>query len=277
MTPSARVQSAIDILDLVIAAARSNGPPADRIISDWFKTRRFAGSSDRRAVRDLVYSAIRRCGEVPLSGRAALLTLAKDDGSVAALFDGSTHGPARIEDDERYARPGMAPKWLEKSLASSDLAGDELAALLERAPLDLRVNALKGDRETIELPVAAEPTLAKHGLRLPHGTQVELWEAYRSGQIEVQDTGSQLACEAVSARPGETVIDLCAGAGGKTLSLAAGMENRGVLIACDTDKRRLSQLAPRAERAGLRDGVRVGRVARRKRSGSGTTERRAAP
>lgn len=251
MTPSARVQSAIEILDLVIAAARSNGPPADRIVSEWFRTRRFAGSGDRRAVRDLVYGAIRRCGEIPLSGRAAMLTAARDDAALAALFDGSTHGPAPIEDQERYARPGLAPKWLEKALASSDLAGEELAALLERAPLDLRVNALKADRETIELPVPAEPTLARQGLRLPHGTQVEPWEAYRAGQIEVQDTGSQLACEAVSAHSGETVIDLCAGAGGKTLSLAAAMENRGVLIACDTDKRRLSQLAPRAERAGV--------------------------
>lgn len=250
MTPQARVQAAIEILDLVIAAARNQGAPADRIVSDWFKTRRFAGSKDRRAVRELVYLAIRRCGEVPLSGRAAMLTLAKDDAALASLFDGSAHAPAAIGEGERYARPGVAPKWLEQVLAASDIAGDEALALLERAPLDLRVNRLKADRETLELPVEAERTAAPNGLRLPHGTQVEQWDAYQDGRVEVQDTGSQLACEALGVKPGETVIDLCAGAGGKTLALAATMEGRGTLLASDTDRGRLQRLPPRAERAG---------------------------
>jgi 16S rRNA (cytosine967-C5)-methyltransferase len=250
MTPQARVQAGIEILDLIIAAARTNGAPADRIVSEWFKTRRFAGSGDRRAVRELVYLAIRRCGEVPLSGRAAMLTLAKDDPALASLFDGSAHAPAPTGEGERYARPGVAPKWLEQALAGSDIVGDEAAALLERAPLDLRVNTLKASRETIELPAEEELTAATNGLRLPHGTQVEQWDAYRDGRIEVQDTGSQLACEALGAHPGETVIDLCAGAGGKTLALAAAMEGKGTLLATDTDRGRLQRLPPRAERAG---------------------------
>jgi 16S rRNA (cytosine967-C5)-methyltransferase len=87
-------------------------------------------------------------------------------------------------------------------------------------------------------------------LRLPPGTSVESWDAYRTGQVEVQDTGSQLACLAVDARPGEMVVDLCAGAGGKTLALAAAMAGSGMLVACDSDRGRLSRLAPRAERAG---------------------------
>ena len=246
MTPAARVQAAIEILDLVIAAARNNGAPADRIITEWFRTRRFAGSSDRRAVRELAYGAIRKCGEVPLSGRAAMLTLAKHDPALTALFDGSPHAPAPSAPGERYARPGTAPAWLEKLLAASAVDGD----LLGRAPLDIRVNSLKAARETIELPVAAEPTAALHGLRLPFGTPVEQWEAHQAGLIEVQDTGSQLVCEALGAHPGETVIDLCAGAGGKTLALAAAMDNRGVLLACDTDRGRLSRLPLRADRAG---------------------------
>ncbi len=246
MTPAARVQAAIEILDLVIAAARSNGAPADRIITEWFRTRRFAGSSDRRAVRELAYGAIRSCGEVPLSGRAAMLTCAKSDAALSALFDGSLHAPAPIEPGERYARPGVAPAWLEKLLAASEVDGD----LLGRAPLDIRVNSLKASRGTIELPVAGEPTAALHGLRLPFGTPVEQWDAHKAGLIEVQDTGSQLVCEAVGGHPGETVIDLCAGAGGKTLALAAAMDNRGMLLACDTDRGRLSRLPPRAERAG---------------------------
>lgn len=251
MTPSARVQAAIEILDLVIAAARGNGAAADKIIAEWFRTRRFAGSSDRRAVRELAYGAIRKCGEIPHSGRAAMLTCAKDDPALAALFDGSPHAPQPIDPAERYARPGIAPAWLDKLLTASEVTGDEAAALLGRAPLDLRVNSLKADREALALPVEAELTCAYHGLRLPFGTQVEQWEAYKAGQIEVQDTGSQLICEAVAAHPGETVIDLCAGAGGKTLALAAAMENRGKLLACDTDRGRLSRLPQRAARAGV--------------------------
>ncbi len=251
MTPSARVQAAIEILDLIIAAANSNGASADRIVAEWFRTRRFAGSSDRRAVRELVYGVIRRCGEVPQSGRAAMLTLAQDDPAITPLFDGSPHAPAPVMEGERYARPGIAPRWLEKLLALSDIAGDEAQAMLGRASLDIRVNRLKASRENLELPAAAELTAAYDGLRLPFGTPVDQWPAYNKGLIEVQDTGSQLVCEAVDAQPDETIIDLCAGAGGKTLALAAAMENRGILLACDTDRGRLSRLPQRAERAGV--------------------------
>ncbi len=251
MTPAARVQAAIEILDLIIAAARGNGAPADRIIAEWFRTRRFAGSSDRRAVRELAYAAIRRCGEVPHSGRAAMLTCAKDDPALAALFDGSTHAPEPIDAAERYARPGLVPAWLEKLLAASEITGEDAEALLGRAPLDIRINTLKASRDMLELPVPAEPTVAKTALRLPPGTNVEPWPAYNTGQIEIQDTASQLACEAVAARPGEVIIDLCAGAGGKTLALADAMENRGTLLAFDTDRGRLSRLMPRADRAGV--------------------------
>jgi 16S rRNA (cytosine967-C5)-methyltransferase len=249
VTPSARVQAAIEILDLIIAAARGNGAPADRIIAEWFRTRRFAGSSDRRAVRELAYAAIRRCGEVPHSGRAAMLTCAKDDPALSALFDGTAHAPEPIAEGERYARPGLAPGWLEKLLTASEITGEEAAAMLGRAPLDVRINTLKASRETLEL--AGEATVARNALRLPTGTNVEALPAFNTGQIEIQDTASQLVCEAVAARPGEVVIDLCAGAGGKTLALAAAMENSGTLLAFDTDRGRLSRLMPRAERAGV--------------------------
>ena len=251
MTPQARVQAAIEVLDLVIAAARRQGAPADRIVSDWFRTRRFAGSKDRRAVRDLVYQAIRICGEVPESGRAAMLALAADDPALAALFNGEGHGPAPIRPDEPVAARGVAPAWLVQALADSGVAGDSAQALLGRAPLDLRVNALKADRATLDLPEPGELMLAPQALRFPHGTAVEQWPAYQNGQIEVQDHGSQLTCLALAAQPGETVIDLCAGAGGKTLALAAQLANRGRLVACDVDRARLSRLAPRAARAGV--------------------------
>lgn len=251
MTPAARVQAAIEVLDLVLAEARRGGAPADRIITEWFRTRRFAGSGDRRAVRDLVYRAIRACGEIPVSGRAAVLFLAQSDRALAALFDGSRHAPPPIAPDEVAAVPGIAPAWLAAALSRSGIDGEEAGALLGRAPLDLRVNTLKTDRASIVLPVPAEPTIAPQGLRLPSGTPIEQWPAFRDGQVEVQDTGSQLACLAVEARAGETVVDLCAGAGGKTLALAAAMGNRGRLVACDVDRARLSNLAPRAVRAGV--------------------------
>ncbi len=251
MTPAARVQAAIEVLDLVIAAARDNGPPADRIVSDWFRSRRFAGSKDRRAVRELVYRAIRACGEMPASGRAAMLRLACGDESLTGLFDGSRHGPEPVKPDEPVADSGIAPAWLEERLRASGVDRVEAAALLDRAPLDIRVNALKAARDGLDLPVAGEVTAAPDGLRFPPGTAVEQWDAFRDGLIEVQDTGSQLACMAVQARPGETLIDLCAGAGGKTLALAAAMQNRGRLIASDTDRGRLSRLSPRAQRAGV--------------------------
>ena len=248
MTPAARVQAGIELLDLIIAAARGQGASADRIIAEWFKTRRYMGSGDRRAVRELVYGAVRACGEIPVSGRAAMLRLAQGDTAIWPLFDGSNHAPALIAPGEAVASAGIAPRWLEAKLSESGISGDEAMALIGRAPLDVRLNRLKG--EGLELPLAGAATQAPDALRFAAGTPIEQWEAYQTGRIEVQDTGSQLCCLAVAARPGETVIDLCAGAGGKTLALAAAMDNKGRLIATDTDRGRLSRLLPRAARAG---------------------------
>jgi 16S rRNA (cytosine967-C5)-methyltransferase len=244
------MQAAIELLDQVIEAARTKGAPADRLIADYFRTRRYAGSKDRRAVRELVYSAIRLCGPVPPSGRAAMLALARDDAALIPLFDGSTHGPAPIGEGEEPARTGTAPDWLAQRLSASGIDGEEADALLGRAPLDLRVNALKADRETIELPEAGEPLGGPQALRFASGTPVEQWAAFREGLVEIQDHGSQWVCEAIGAQPGETIIDLCAGGGGKTLALAAKTGNAASIVACDTDKRRLGNLAPRAARAG---------------------------
>lgn len=250
MIPAARVQAAIDLLDAIIPAARSKAAPADRIIAEYFRVRRYAGSKDRRAVRDLVYRAIRLCGPVPPSGRAAMLAVAAQDPEIAGLFDGSPHGPAPRAPNEEAAKTGLAPKWLAAALRASGLGGPEIAALLDRAPLDIRVNALKADRTTIELPETGEPLTAPQGLRFASGTQVEQWDAYTDGLIEVQDLGSQLIIDALPVAPGDTIVDLCAGGGGKTLALAARMGNAASIVAADTDKRRLGNLAPRAARAG---------------------------
>ncbi|MDX3909681.1 MAG: RsmB/NOP family class I SAM-dependent RNA methyltransferase [Sphingobium sp.] len=310
MTPAARVQAAIDLLDEVVLSARDGGPAADTLIARYFKTRRYAGSKDRRAVRDLVYDAIRRAGERPESGRAAMLGLVKDQPDLAASFDGSPHGPAAIGEGEPATPARAVPRWI-LPLLSDLIDARERTALLARAPLDARVNRLKavldtsgpepilipkGDHDSLPpfalslskgqaepaeapLPSTEAPSLRSgegfdklspngvggspngkgeitpipnlpDALRLPEGYPLEKTQAWEQGLLEVQDAGSQIIAAACAARPGMTVIDLCAGAGGKTLALAAAMEGQGTLIAADTVRSRLQRLTPRAERAG---------------------------
>lgn len=255
MTPSARVQAAIELLDGIVASARDGGAAADTLIARYFKTRRYAGSKDRRAVRELVYAAIRRAGERPASGRAALLGLAADRPDLEALFDGSAHGPAPAGKSEPMAAAGVVPAWLAEKLLRS-ISADELPALLERAPLDLRVNRMRASRDAVlaQIPEATAGEHAPDALRLPEGFAVENLPAWDQGLIEIQDEGSQLVALACGVSSGMTVVDLCAGAGGKTLALAAAMGGQGRLIACDVDRGRLSRLAPRAARAGA-DGI----------------------
>ena len=253
MTPSARTQAAIDLLDLVLAAARSQGAAADTIVARWFAARRYAGSKDRRAIRDLVYDAIRLCGEVPASGRAAMLALADERPELAGTFDGSAYGPAPIASGEPRATGGLMPRWLADAFEASGLGAGEQAALLQRAPLDVRVNRLRTTPEAVASRIAGAERVdfAPDALRLPSDTQVERLPEWTDGLIEMQDAGSQLVTRASEAAPGMRVIDLCAGGGGKTLGLAAMMANRGTILACDVDRPRLSRLMPRAERAGV--------------------------
>lgn len=248
MTPGGRAQAAIELLDEIIVAARDGGAAADTLIARYFKTRRYAGSKDRRAIRELIYRAIRRAGDPPRNGRAALVGLADDDRDLAAAFDGSPHTPAQIAPGEARSLASALPTWLRDRIEPG-----EQEALLERAPLDIRVNIRKTDRDTVaaDMPEARPTMFAPNGLRLPEGTPVEATAAWTSGLIDIQDEGSQLIAMAARARAGMTVLDLCAGAGGKTLALADDMAGEGRLIASDTNRTRLSRLAPRAERAGL--------------------------
>ena len=248
MTPAARIQAAIDLLDAIIAAARDGGPAADTLIARYFKERRYAGSRDRRAVRDHVYDAIRRAGERPETGRAAMIGLADERPEIAALFDGSAHGPLPIEPGEAGAVAGAVPGWIAPLLAEPV----EQEALLGRAPVDLRVNRLKAERDGVAplFPEAEAVAGLPDALRLPEGFPVEQSAAWKDGLVEVQDAGSQWIVAACDARPGMTVVDLCAGAGGKTLALAAAMRGQGRLVAADTIRSRLARLEPRAERAG---------------------------
>lgn len=251
MTPSARVQAAIEILDLCVASARDEGPPADVIVSQYFKTRRYAGSKDRRAVREWAFRAIRRSGERPADGRSAMVGLSSDDPELAALFDGSPHGPPPIAEGEAGAEAALLPKWIEPEL-SPLVTPDEQQALLDRAPLDLRVNLARASREAMlgAFEGALATPLSPWGIRLPPDSRIDQHPAFREGLVEVQDEGSQLIALACDPAPGARIIDLCAGAGGKALALAAASGNEADILACDTNRARLSKLAPRAERAG---------------------------
>jgi 16S rRNA (cytosine967-C5)-methyltransferase len=251
MTPAARLQAAAEILDEVIASARSDGAPADAIVSGYFKTRRYAGSGDRRAVRELVFRAIRRCGEAPASGRAAILGLADDDPELLASF-GEVRGPEPRQEGEEGADAGLIPQWIEHEL-SPLVETSEWAALLQRAPLDLRVNAARTSRDEMlaKFPEGAATPHSPWGVRLPADSRIDDHPAFNNGLVEVQDEGSQLIALACEAADDQRILDLCAGAGGKALALAAAASG-AQLLATDSNRVRLSKLPIRAGRAGAR-------------------------
>jgi 16S rRNA (cytosine967-C5)-methyltransferase len=255
MTPAARVQAAIEILAEVIASVRADGPPADSIVTHYFKQRRYAGSKDRRAVRELVFRAIRRTADAPASGRQAILGLVEDEPELLERF-GEPRGPETRDPEEQPAPAGLVPGWIKPEL-SPLVVEAEWPALLERAPLDLRVNAARVSRDEILPQIDGAPTpLSPWGIRLLPGSRIDDHPAYRSGLVEVQDEGSQLIAFACEPQNGEAVLDLCAGAGGKSLALAAaGPDTR--ILATDTNRTRLSKLLPRADRAGARIEVRL--------------------
>ena len=247
MTPAARVQSAIVILDLIISAARENGAAADTIIANWSKSNRFAGSKDRRAVRDHVYSVIRAFGMMPKNGRIAMIGLTKRDKELASCFDGSQYGPAVIDPTEQRAALSPLAPWLAKLIDPA-----EQEAMLGRAPMDLRVNRLLATRaDVITQFEGAQPiAFLEDGIRLETNIVADQHPAWAMGHVEVQDAGSQVIANVCAAKPGMIIIDLCAGAGGKTLALASTMAGQGRLIATDTNRDRLQRLPIRAGRAG---------------------------
>jgi 16S rRNA (cytosine967-C5)-methyltransferase len=257
MTPAARLQAAIEILDEVIASVRDDGPPADSIVTRYFKIRRYAGSKDRRAVRELVFRAIRRSAERPANGRAAVLGLADDEPTLLDLF-GAPRGPEPVAIEEGTApKSGTVPNWLVAEL-SALVTADEWAALLERAPLDLRVNAARASRDALlgDFPAGTATPLSPWAIRIPPDSRIDDHPAFRDGLAEVQDEGSQLIALACEAKNGERIVDLCAGAGGKSLALAA-MAPEATILATDTNRARLSKLAPRARRGGASIEVRL--------------------
>ncbi len=282
MIPAARVAAAIEILEDIEARHR----PAADALKDWGLSHRFAGSKDRAAIATLLFDALRRRAssayvmgdETPRAIMLGALRLAcgMSVEEIAGLCTGQAHAPsplleaelARLSASDLAGAPihvaGDFPAWLEPSFLAvfGEAAVAETRALAARAPLDLRVNTLKATREKALASLShlqPQPTpLSPLGLRLPltpdgRGAALAAEPAYVKGLVEIQDEASQLAALLGAAKPGEQVLDLCAGAGGKTLALAAAMQNKGQIYASDADGRRLMPIYARLERAGARN------------------------
>lgn len=292
MTPGARIQAAVELLSEIW---RGTAPP-DVSGDIFFRRRRYAGSSDRRAINERVYNVLRRRAKLdwwiertgtvidPDPRSRIIADLAAADRTspdrIEALFSGARHCPASLSAQEAalagalYGRPlrhrNMPrpvvfeyPAWMDASFTGlwGDRLETELAALNRPAPVDLRVNTLKTtpDRAAAVLRagcVDVRPTpFSPLGLRVVGRPRLGGTEAFKKGLVEIQDEGSQLLAFLVGARPGMTVVDFCAGAGGKTLALAAAMGRggkvQGRLFACDVSASRMERMRGRIKRAGV--------------------------
>ena len=286
MTPGAQVAAAIDIL----AAIDTGQRPADDIAADYFRRRRYIGAKDRAHIAGHVYAVLRHRPALdwwiakhpvdigPKSRVLAALVLAEGwrPEVIAGCCDGDRFRPAPLKEAEERLVHGLAtrtlrhpempravandlPEWLEPYLERVFGKGleREMAALNASAPIDLRVNLLKADQGAARDALAAEGLSAAPtpwspvGLRLTERVPLGGLAVFKQGLVEVQDESSQIAALLADARPGMRVVDFCAGAGGKTLAMAAGMDNRGKLVACEVSQRRLDRAARRLRRAGV--------------------------
>lgn len=265
MTPAARVQAAITILERILA-----GDAAEQALLRWSRASRFAGSGDRAAVRDLVFDSLRRRQSRAalggaMTGRGLMLGMCRDEGiAPQSLFTGMGHAPAVLSAEELALAPpsGAAaaldlPEWILPAWneALGDIAAPVAMAMRERAPVWLRVNGLRASPAEASSALAAEGVETAPHPELPTALSVRggarrlaASAAYRDGLVELQDLSPQLACSLLPARG--SLLDYCAGGGGKALALAA--QGLAPVTAHDVDAGRMSDLPARAARAGAR-------------------------
>jgi 16S rRNA (cytosine967-C5)-methyltransferase len=282
MTPAARLSAVIEVLDDLSSRPR----PVNDALRDWGVSHRFAGSGDRAGIGAMVHDALRKRNSARYvmgndTARATAIGMLKaarglEPEAIAALCDGSRFAPEALSADEMASLTdreldkapdhvrGDYPEWLAPAFkeAFGDDAAAEGAALAERAPLDLRVNTLKTIRLKA-LPALAEyeATAGRHSpdaIRVPPRADgrikpVQADPLFLKGMVEIQDEGSQLVARLADARPGQQILDLCAGGGGKSLAFAAAMNNKGQVFASDADARRLAPIHERVTRAGARN------------------------
>ncbi|SCA56908.1 tRNA/rRNA cytosine-C5-methylase [Candidatus Terasakiella magnetica] len=278
MKPAARLQSVIELLEAVFEGKR----PADALSTDYFKARRYAGSKDRRFINTRLYETLRNraklgwlAEQVSLEATPRTLVLidaALKEEDVQSLFTGDQYAPealsaqeigtlALLSDHDVTNAPDPIrfeyPEWLDKDLRESlgEHFEEVINALNQEAPLDIRINALHPDKaKAVEIlkaqNIEAEPTpYSPWGLRSAKKVKLGGIKAYKEGLIDIQDEGSQLISLLTQPKDCELVMDFCAGAGGKTLAMAAEMENKGALYALDISPTRLYKMRPRLERA----------------------------
>lgn len=288
MKQAAHLSAAAEILHTAFEHWHGGGDlPLDVQLSKYTKSRRYMGSKDRRAVADYVYGTMRDWGRLtwwqthagltPSALLAVLMHAAKTQSleAILAMCNGEGHAPNTLDDGEQqclkaayesgfshdempfYAQANM-PEWLwEKWQAQYGKdALVEAQSYHVPAPVCLRVNTLKSTREKILHALsnagikAAPARYAAHGIELSARFPSDApW--LKSGELEIQEEASQLVAQLMDVQPGQHVLDMCAGAGGKTLALAAAMQNKGEILACDVSPKRLAELEKRAARAGV--------------------------
>ena len=294
MTPAARIQAVIEVMDHMHAIWRADKrAPVDALMAQYFKARRYIGSKDRGAISDLLYFTLRygatlewhleQCGKAANPRRVVLAALLFHGekpltrAQILALFDGSQYAPASLNEaelaildkldgkallDASMPLPARLnfPDWMESRLRErfGEALEPAMQALNAQAPIDLRVNLLKC-RDVGDLILALDadgyfgaPTPhSPIGVRLQKRLPAFNTQAFRDGKYEMQDEGSQIVAQLVAAKPGQKVVDFCAGAGGKTLAIAATMQNKGRILALDVSERRLNEMPKRLARAGV--------------------------
>lgn len=276
-----RIQAAAEVLEDIL----ERKTPATMALRDWGKAHRFAGSKDRSAIGNYVHDALRNKSSIAFRmdsemPRALALGAAVFHGKqtpegLTLGFTDDKHAPSPLSDDEFSNLNGAiklenAPAWIQANVPEwlwpafennfSEEAIAEGKALTHRPPLDLRVNTIKSDLASVYKtlkhhgvkpcdisPIGLRIQAMKGDGRLPN---IQIEEGYQTGAVEIQDEGSQIVSLLLDAKPDEKVLDYCAGGGGKSLALAADMDNQGSVFGFDIDKRRLAPLYQRAQRAG---------------------------
>ncbi len=284
MRPAAQIQAAIELLEEIEVQRR----PADRMLSGYYRSRRYIGSKDKAAISETVYDILRQKGvfswlatesnmeDVPRSW--VLLYLIEKNKDLDEIFIGDDYSPKIMTDNEAAATVVASrlmqekaiekapiparlnlPGWLAPIMQASlgDAFEIEMGMMQERADLCVRVNTLKSNREDVQIALGRDDVktsktdFSPWGLIIHQKVSFNNLPSFKSGLFEVQDQGSQLIALTAGVKAGDKVVDFCAGAGGKSLALAAQMENKGVIHACDVHTKRLENLTTRKKRAGV--------------------------
>ena len=293
MKPASRIQATIELLEKITGNTRI---PMDSVVGDYMRTRRYIGSKDRSEIAERVYNMTRaharlgwwldKTGAQDTARNRVIAWLAlgenTDKGRMKELFDGSKYAPEKLDDKEQkrfehlhgrsWDHPDIpaairveCPPEYEEALRGyfGDAFEDEMTAMLTPAPLDLRVNNFSSNRADAMASLkkdgveVAETLYSPWGLRCRSKSFLAKTKALTKGHVSIQDEGSQMIAYLCGARPGMQVMDYCAGAGGKTLALAAAMKRKGRIVAMDNDAKRLEKGRQRYKKSGLADIIEV--------------------